>query len=187
MRALFCIPPPANNARGRSIDRVYGCNYGFDYKPPVHLLAVATYARDVLGWEVRLLDCPAEGIDQDTFEGQIVREGWDVVASWSTYLSAIEDVAAARLFHAARPQTRFVFMGAGATWRPEEFRVGDHSIVLMGEPEHSLRAVAESWAEGRSLEAPPGWPGSAPTGPAIAAASGTSSTSRSCPCPTGAS
>ena len=78
------------------------------------------------------------------------------MASWSTYLSAIEDVAAARLFHAARPQTRFVFMGAGATWRPEEFRVGDHSIVLMGEPEHSLQAVAESWAEGRSLEGTPG-------------------------------
>ena len=156
MRALFLIPPPDYNARGQSIDRVYGCNYGFDYKPAIHFLAVATYARDVLGWDVRFCDCPAEGIDRATFEGGVATEGWDVVLAWATWLSAIEDVAAARFIAARDPTARFVFMGAGATWRPEEFAVDGRSVVLLGEPEHGLRDVAAAWAEGRAATDLPG-------------------------------
>ena len=156
MRALFLIPPPDFNARGQSIDRVYGCNYGFDYKPAIHFLAVATYAREVLGWEVRFCDCPAEGIDRAAFERDVVTGGWDVVLAWATWLSAIEDVAAARAIAAAAPATRFVFMGAGATWRPEEFRINDQTVVLLGEPEHALRDVAACWAEGRPAADLPG-------------------------------
>lgn len=156
MRALFLVPPPDYNARGQSIDRVYGCNYGFDYKPPIHLLAVATYAAQVLGWEVRFVDCPAEGIDQQAFEQQLAAQPWDVVCAWSTWLSAIEDVAAAGIVAKLSPKTRFVFMGAGATWRPEEFDIDGRAVVLLGEPEHTLRDVAARWSAGQPARDLPG-------------------------------
>ena len=150
MRALFLIPPPTFNARGLPIDRVYGCNYGFDYKPAIHCLQAATYARDALGWNVRLMDCPAEGIDEAGFIREAVGQPWEVVLFWTTYLSAVEDLEAARRMHAANPQLKIVFMGAGATWRPEELRVGAHSFSLLGEPEHTLRDLAAAWQAGRS-------------------------------------
>ncbi|MCK6503141.1 B12-binding domain-containing radical SAM protein [Myxococcota bacterium] len=152
MKALFLIPPAAFNARGLPIDRVYGCNYGFDYKPAIHFLQVATFAQVELGWQVRFLDCPAEGVDEAAFDALIAAEQWDVVLHWSTYLSAVEDLEAARRIHARRPGTRFVFMGTAPTWKPEEFRVGDQSWCLLGEPEHTLRELDEAWRGQRRLE-----------------------------------
>ena len=61
MKALFLIPPCEFNDRNLPIDRVYGCNFGYDYKPAIHFLQIATYAREALGGTVRFLDCPAEG------------------------------------------------------------------------------------------------------------------------------
>jgi len=160
MDALFLIPPVGYGARDLPVDRVYGCNYGFDYKPPIHFLQVATYARDVLGWNVRLMDCPAEGIDRAQFEAEAGSQQWDVVLHWSTYLSAIEDVAAAKVIEAARPGARFVFMGTAPTWRPEEFRLHDRCYSLLGEPEHTLRDLDAAWRGERLVEGIDGlaWP-----------------------------
>ena len=160
MRAVFLVPPPEYNALGIPVDRVYGCNYGFDYKPPIHFLALATFARDVLGWQVRLVDCPAEGIDRATFESDTFQvqefDGADVVLFWSTYLSAIEDIDAARLIALRHPRVRLVFMGTGPTWRPEEFRVEERAFLLLGEPEHTLADLDEAWRGQRLLEGTPG-------------------------------
>ena len=152
MKALFVVPPSQYNARGLPIDRVYGCNYGFDYKPPIHFLQVATWARDVLGWQVRLLDCPAEGLDARAFEAGPAAERWDVVLHWATYLSAVEDLEAARHVHARHADTRFVFMGTAPTWKPDEFQVGRHSYCLLGEPEHTLRDLDAAWRGERPVE-----------------------------------
>lgn len=155
MNALFLIPPATFNTRPLPVDRVYGCNYGFDLKPPIHFLAVATYARDVLGWTVRLMDCPAEGIGEAAFLAEIEAGGWDTVLLWSTYLSSQGDVAAARRIHTLRPATRFVFMGTGPTWKPEEFKVGQ-SWCLLGEPEHTLRDLDAGWKRGELRDDTPG-------------------------------
>ncbi len=152
MDALFLIPPVGLGAKPLPVDRVYGCNYGFDYKPPIHFLQVATYAREALGWSVRLMDSPAEGLTIAGLEAAVQGHEWDVVLFWSTYLSAVEDVAAARLVERLRPGTRFVFMGAGATWRPEEFRINAHSYCLLGEPEHTLRDLDAAWRGERAVE-----------------------------------
>jgi len=156
MKALFLVPPCAYNERNLPIDRVYGCNFGYDYKPPIHFLQVATYAREALGWEVRLMDCPAEGIDAPTFEAHVSETPYDVVLAWTTYLSAVEDLTAARLIAARQPATRFVFMGAAATWKPDEFRVGARSWSLLGEPEHTLADLDAIWRGERVQEGTPG-------------------------------
>jgi radical SAM superfamily enzyme YgiQ (UPF0313 family) len=151
MRALFLVPPVGYGPRATTVDRVYGCNYGFDYKPPIHLLQVATYARDALGWDVRLLDAPAEGLDRRQFESLAANERYDVALYWTTYLSAAEDLAAARVIRDRSPATRHVFMGTAATWRPEEFTVNADTYCLLGEPEHTLRDLAAAWAYGRGV------------------------------------
>ena len=74
MKALFLVPPPQYNRRGTPVDRVYGCNHGFDYKPPIHLLQVATWMRD-LGWEITFfvivgLDSQKEAV-LSAFESQV--------------------------------------------------------------------------------------------------------------------
>jgi anaerobic magnesium-protoporphyrin IX monomethyl ester cyclase len=156
MDALFLVPPVGYGLRPLPCDRVYGCNYGFDYKPPIHFLQAATYARDVLGWTVRLMDCPAEGIDRAQFESEAGGKRYDVVAHWATYLSAMEDVAAARVIAQHHPDTRFVFMGAAATWRPEEFHVAEKAYALLGEPEHTLRDLDAAWRGEGEIAGMPG-------------------------------
>lgn len=156
MKALFVVPPSEYNARNLPIDRVYGCNFGYDYKPPVHFLAVATYAREALGWDVRLLDCPAEGIDARGYEEHVASTPYDVCLHWTTYLSAIEDLQAARTLHRHQPGARFVFMGAAATWKPDEFHVGHQSWSLLGEPEHTLADLDAIWRGQQRQEGTPG-------------------------------
>ncbi|MDG1480009.1 MAG: radical SAM protein [Myxococcota bacterium] len=156
MKSLFLIPPSSLNPRGLPIDRVYGCNYGFDYKPAIHFLQAATYAAKVLGWSVRFMDCPAEQIDVDGLKQAVVEEQYDVVVHWATYLSALEDLAAARIIRQLRPATRFVFMGTAPTWKPREFELGQQAFTLLGEPEHTLRDLDAIWKGERAMEGTPG-------------------------------
>lgn len=155
MKALFLIPPPELNLRGIPIDRVYGCNYGFDYKPPIHFLQVATYAQHGLNWTIRFMDCPAEGIELNDW---LNFEGWDydVVCFWSTYLSAIEDTRAARHILNQFPQMKLIFMGTAATWKPEEFYLSENTFVLLGEMEHTLRDWSEAIQDSKPLANIPG-------------------------------
>lgn len=150
LRALFLVPPSEYNRRGTPIDRVYGCNHGFDYKPPIHLLGVATFMRDRANWQIRLLDCPAEGMDARAFEAWIAQEQFDVVCAWAVYLSAEEDLKAMQVLRRCQPNIRAVFMGTAATWKPDEFISDDKTFCLLGEPEISLLELAEHW-KGQSL------------------------------------
>jgi anaerobic magnesium-protoporphyrin IX monomethyl ester cyclase len=142
VNALFFIPPVELSPAGHAVDRVYGCNYGYDYKPPIHFLQLATVAREWLGWNVRLVDCPAEGLDRAGFEALARSERWDVAVNHSVYLSAEEDLLAMRIVRAANPGLKAVFMGAAATWRPDEFLDDTASYCLLGEPEETLRELS---------------------------------------------
>jgi anaerobic magnesium-protoporphyrin IX monomethyl ester cyclase len=148
MRALFYVPPPDYNRRKSPIDRVYGCNYGYDYKPPIHLLQVATALREWAGWEIRFLDCPAEGMDGAAFTAFAEAERFDVACSWAVYLSAEEDLHAMRVLRTPNPAMRAVFMGTAATWKPEEFIDDEDCFCLLGEPELTLLELARAWAAG---------------------------------------
>jgi radical SAM superfamily enzyme YgiQ (UPF0313 family) len=152
VRALFFVPPAGLNRYGRAVDRVYGCNYGYDQKPPVHFLQLATASREWMGWEVRLLDCPAEGIDVAGFEAICRDERWDVGVAHSVYLSAEEDILGMRRLRAANPGLKAVFFGTAATWRPAEFLDDARTFCLLGEPEVTLRELAEAWRGERALE-----------------------------------
>ncbi len=152
MRALFLVPPSDYNARKMPIDRVYGCNYGYDYKPPIHFLQAATWMREKAGWDIRFMDCPAEGIDAAAFEAYIASERFDVACSWAVYLSAVEDLHAMRLMKRVQPWLKVVFMATAPTWKPAEFINGPDVYALLGEPETTLLELAEVWKGERVQE-----------------------------------
>ncbi len=152
MKAIFYIPPPQYNRRGMPIDRLYGCNFGYDYKPPVHLLQLATYLRDRAGWDIRFLDCPAEGIDARGFERHVADHRYDVSVSWSTYLSAEEDLRASKVLRQRNPGIQSVYAATAPTWKPAEFVTHGQSWALLGEPENTLLELGEVWAGTRTPE-----------------------------------
>lgn len=165
MRALFFIPPAELNRRGLPVDRVYGCNYGYDYKPPIHFLQLATWMRERAGWEVELLDCPAEGVDLHGFDARVDGTRYDVAVAWSVYLSAEEDLAAMRRIRERQPWIQAVYAATAATWKPEEFVVDDHTWCLLGEPEETARELVAVWRGERAPESVDGlawWDGRAP-------------------------
>lgn len=143
MKILFLIPPQELNPQKEHVDRVYGCNYGYDYKPPIHMLSAATTLKNA-GHEVSFVDSPAEGLRAGALE-RVVRESQpDMVCFFSVYLSHEEDREAARLAAEWLPETWNVFMGTHATWKPEQYLRRERDIVVRGEPEGTLVDVARA-------------------------------------------
>jgi anaerobic magnesium-protoporphyrin IX monomethyl ester cyclase len=135
---LFLIPPKDVTSVVSHVDRVYGCNYGFDYKPPIHLLLLATIAQES-GCRVRLLDCPAEGIDKKQLILYLKRcKPLDAVVFFSVWLSYAQDREAARLVSSIHKKVKKVFTGPFPTWKPELFIEADSDFVIRGEPEEAL-------------------------------------------------
>lgn len=138
MRLFFIVPPQEYNEVGSPVDRVYGCNFGFDYKPPIHMLSAATVAEKA-GHTVRFLDCPAENLHEETFEELISLSEIDVALFFTPYLSTGEDRRAAQFIRRKKGNaTAIVFMGAAPSWKPDLFLDIQNSYVIRGEPEITL-------------------------------------------------
>ncbi len=153
MRTLFVVPPAALTHGPGPVDRVYGCNYAYDVKPPIHLLTVATML-DEEGHCVRVFDGPAEGASLRDFDA-VIEEGWDAVLFYTVYLSIRDDLAAARRIrqrHRA-PLPKMIFMCTGANWKPDAFEFGDDSFIILGEPERTVLELI-AMLEGRSAADP---------------------------------
>ncbi|MCK9595153.1 MAG: radical SAM protein [Candidatus Omnitrophica bacterium] len=147
VEALFLVPPAQLNKKKLSVDRLYGCNYGFDYKTPLHLLQSATALRDK-GCNVRFLDCPAEGYDLKKFAGFISRQKrLGLVVFFTVWLSSQEDIAAARIISDLAKGVNIVFIGPYPTWQPELFLKKDNYFVVRAEPEQALVELARGLKE----------------------------------------
>jgi len=138
MNILFLVPPAALNKLKKPVDRVYGCNYGYDYKPAIHLLSLATTAKQA-GCRVGFLDCPAEGYNSKRLIHYLgSHRDIDAVVFFSVWLSRQEDLAAADLAGSISPEIKIIFSGPYPTWKPEIFLKNSNYIVLRGEPEGTL-------------------------------------------------
>ncbi len=135
---LFLIPPAELNPKKRFVDRVYGCNYGFDYKPAIHLLVLATLAKN-LGYSVRFLDCPAEF---SNVKKLIVyarnNHALKIVVFFTVWLSAQEDLKAAEIISKEISGVKIVFTGSYPSWKPELFTIKENYFVVRGEPEKAF-------------------------------------------------
>ncbi len=150
---LFCIVPPAEYNEIRSpVDRVYGCNYGYDYKPPIHMLSAASVAERA-GHIVRFLDCPAENIHKKEFEEIISGAQIDAAFFFTPYLSIGEDRRAALFIRKVKGDaTPVVFMGSAPSWKPEMFLDIENAFVIRGEPELTLLGLLDFFQGNATLE-----------------------------------
>ena len=138
MDILFLIPPRELNKEKMSVDRVYGCNYGFDYKPAIHLLLLATVAEES-GCDVRFLDCPGQGYNLQKFNRYIAdNRSIDMVVFFTVWLSAQEDLLAAEIISNLIKKAKIIFTGSYPTWKPEVFIKNNNYSVIRGEPEKPL-------------------------------------------------
>jgi len=147
MDVLFLIPPSAYNQKKTPVDRVYGCNYGYDYKPAIHLLLLATVAEQ-LGHKVRFLDCPAEGLNIKKFFDYIRSHHIDAVIFFTVWLSANEDLWAVKIISDKVEKVKIVFIGAYPTWKPEFFIKDKNYFVIRGEPEETLKELLSLFQSG---------------------------------------
>ena len=138
MKIIFLIPPSEYSQSKIPVDRVYGCNYGYDYKPAIHLLLLATITKR-LGHEVRFLDCPAEGFNAKRFLGYIRNTPIDIVVFFTVWLSMDADKLAAKIISDAIPKVKIVFVGTYPTWKPELFIKDENYFAIRGEPEKSSK------------------------------------------------
>jgi anaerobic magnesium-protoporphyrin IX monomethyl ester cyclase len=149
MEILFLVPPTELNSKKTSVDRVYGCNYGFDYKPAIHLLILATIAEQS-GHCVKFLDCPAERYNLSKFIDYLNKNNsFDAVVFFTVWLSQNEDLLAAEIIHGIFKNIRIIFTGPYPTWKPELFLKGSNYVVIRGEPEKSFTEILENgeWKE----------------------------------------
>ncbi|MBU0502857.1 MAG: radical SAM protein [Candidatus Omnitrophota bacterium] len=144
MNILFIVPPADLSKKNIRVDRVYGCNYGYDYKPPIHLLSLATIARD-LGFQVRLLDCPAEGYNAKKFINYIKdhKKNIDLVVFFTVWLAKEIDLLAGSIVSGILKDARIVFTGAYPTWKPDVFLKNNNNIVIRGEPEGAFEELIQ--------------------------------------------
>jgi anaerobic magnesium-protoporphyrin IX monomethyl ester cyclase len=138
MGILFLIPPSELNRNKMPVDRVYGCNYGFDYKPAIHLLLLATLAKR-LGREVEFLDCPAQGYTLKKFRNYLARNSSiETAVFFTVWLSAEGDKEAAEIISGLTKKVKIIFTGPYPTWKPDMFLKHQDCFVIRGEPENAL-------------------------------------------------
>ncbi|MDD5027118.1 MAG: radical SAM protein [Candidatus Omnitrophica bacterium] len=145
MNILFLVPPADLNKKKKPVDRVYGCNYGYDYKPAIHLLSLATAAQQA-GCRARFMDCPAEGYNSRRFIRYLNNHrDINAVVFFSVWLSQKEDMSAADIATGISPGIKIIFSGPYPTWQPGIFLKKSNYIVIRGEPENTLLELIRSF------------------------------------------
>ncbi len=141
MKIIFIIPPAELNIKKLSVDRLYGCNYGFDYKPSLHLLLLATIAKQ-LGHEASFLDCPAENFSIRKLIKYVKNiSSSSIFVYFSVWLSLKEDLLSAELISRVTKDAKFIFTGSYPTWKPNLFIKNENYFVVRGEPEITLEEL----------------------------------------------
>ena len=152
MHLFFIVPPQEYNRMNNPIDRVYGCNFGYDYKPPIHMLSVATVSEKA-GHIVRFLDCPAENIHAEEFENIISDAEIDGALFFTPYLSLNEDRKAADYIRKVKGEKPYIiFTGAAPSWKPEDFLDINNSYVIRGEAEAAFLELLDYFNGKQKIE-----------------------------------
>jgi anaerobic magnesium-protoporphyrin IX monomethyl ester cyclase len=150
MNVLFLSPPsPATPNVIRDV--MYGCwckgkRIGGATLPPLGLLMTATVARDA-GFDVRLLDAPAEGIDLDGLLA--LAPGFDAVVAATSTMTVNEDARVLAALKGRNVRLRTVVFGSHPTFMPRHTLEREGiDVIVRHEPEYVVRDLLAAWASG---------------------------------------
>lgn len=145
MKITFLIPPAISE---KAPDRSFGCNYGITFQQPTHIL----YSAAVLekeGHEVKFIDCPVEGIKPDEFIRFLLNDDSIVYCMFTVYLAEQTDIHAASVIRGIKTKQQktvyIIFFGPEPTRRPEFYIKDEHTFVVRGEPEYTMKELVEAF------------------------------------------
>ena len=144
MKALLLSPPAINNIRivreGRCMQRqeAWGTSWA-----PLTLAITAAVLRNE-GFEVRLKDCPNDGINIEQLKNEIQAYRPDFIAVNTSTPSITGDLKIAGIAGKIDRKIKTIFFGIHVTALPEEtFRENtDVEFIVDGEPEYTIRDFA---------------------------------------------
>lgn len=139
MKITFVTPPPLDGKP--AAERIFGCNYGIYMQQNIFILYPATILRNT-GHEVRVLDCPIEGIDEQGLNNFLKKDDSDVYVFYTVFLSKKTDLIARDMIRRLKPEARFLYMGTEPTVSANDF-VADDSFIIRGEPELTISELVE--------------------------------------------
>ncbi|MBI5209847.1 MAG: radical SAM protein [Elusimicrobia bacterium] len=154
MKALFIYPPSRHMIRSNVpafVDDSTGCY------PPMGLLYVASAARAGTDWDVEVLDCAAERLDEPGIEREIARRRPDFVGIQVLTFSLLDAYRVAAAAKRVRPGAHVCLGGPHVNIYPEE-SIGFPPVdsLVLGEGESAVVDLLRSLAGKGDLKAVPG-------------------------------
>ena len=137
MKINFLIPPPE---KGKAVERIFGCNYGFFSQHNVLMLYPATVLKQN-GFDVKVTDCVADGIED--LKSFIKRDDCRVYVFYTNFLSRELDKKSARLILGVK-DAKIVFIGSDPSYKPEQYLMNENCFVIRGESEEIILKLIKS-------------------------------------------
>ncbi|MCK6446347.1 MAG: radical SAM protein [Planctomycetes bacterium] len=142
-------PPEFRVSRGLMGGFGMAVNPGLLY-PPIELAHVASVL-EAEGFDVAIVDSDAHGLDAAAAEARVAELAPDLVLLDSSSTSLDRDLALARALR-TRLAKPVAMLGSQVTYAPDEIFAGhDVDAVVRGEPEYTVRELAQRVRDGRPL------------------------------------
>ncbi len=140
MKITFLVPPPID---GNIPERVAGCAYLLYYVPNIFLLSAAAVLEKG-GYEVRYIETTIKKWDRGHFLSFLKEDLSDVYSIYSVNLSQETDMQALQDIRRIRGDVPVIFFGPAPSDRPAEFLCDEHTYVVRGEPEFTMRELVQA-------------------------------------------
>jgi len=149
MRVLLINLPSETRLMRRYVASYYAPNF---LVPPVELMGLGAIANQRGGWQVRLLDCVAEGLDLAAAVQRTRRFAPDVIVTMVGFAVCGDDLQALGVLRHAWSEARVFCFGHLPTQLPDEvMALGHCDGILLGEPELTFGELLDRVADGEPL------------------------------------
>jgi radical SAM superfamily enzyme YgiQ (UPF0313 family) len=155
MRVLLINLPSRHRLMRRYVASYYAPNFLI---PPLELMGLGAVARRLPGWEVRLLDCMAAGLDQTGALARIRALDPDVLVTMSGFEVCGDDLDTLAAIRRANPRARIFIFGYLPTQLPEQVLRHEACCegILLDEPEPTFEELLLRVQRGEPLAGMPG-------------------------------
>jgi radical SAM superfamily enzyme YgiQ (UPF0313 family) len=143
LKITFLTPPVLDGTA--DAERVFGCTYGLYPIPNIFALTAAAVLEKT-SHRVRFLDASIAGMQPRDFEEYLKQDDSELYCFYSVNLSRTTDLLAHSRIREIRKDLPVAFLGPAPSYNPAAFLFDSSTYVVRGEPEHTLRDLAEALA-----------------------------------------
>ena len=140
MKITFIIPPSLDGEK--PAERSAGCTRMVYPIPNIYELTVAAVLEQA-GHEVSYHDFVLMRNGGNMFESFLKNDDSDCYLIWSVNLSMSTDIHAHYLIRKHRPKSFIIFEGPAPTLYTSKFLIDEHTVIVRGEPELTVKELTE--------------------------------------------